>query len=85
MPNYPSITGKRLLKALLRRKYIIVKRKSGKRGKASHVVVRHPRDKTKVTVIIDTTDDLKKGTLGAIRRQLKLSKEDFFNILGKGN
>jgi predicted RNA binding protein YcfA (HicA-like mRNA interferase family) len=81
MSNYPSVTGKRLLKALLRRKYIVVKRKSGKRGKASHVVIRHPIDKTRVTVIVNTTEDLKKGTLGAIRRQLKLPKKDFIEIL----
>jgi predicted RNA binding protein YcfA (HicA-like mRNA interferase family) len=85
MSKYPSISGKRLIKALQKSKYVIVKRKRGKRGKASHVVVKHPQDNIKITVIIDTKDDLKKGTLGAIRRQLKLSREDFIKILRKGS
>ena len=81
MSDYPIITGRRLIKALSRKKYIEVKRMKGKRGKASHVVIRHPEDKTIVTVVIDTRDDLKKGTLGSIRRQLKLSREEFIEIL----
>lgn len=81
MSDYPTVTGKRLIKALLRKKYIEVKRRKGKRGKASHVSIRHPKDKTKVAVVIDTKDDLQKGTLGSIRRQLKLSRERFIEIL----
>ena len=48
----------------------------GKRGKASHTMIRHPEDKTRATVVIDTKDDLKKGTLRSIRRQLKLLREE---------
>jgi len=46
----------------------------GKRVKAFHVAIGHPKDKTRITVFIDTKDDLKKGALGSIRRQLKLSR-----------
>ncbi len=81
MSDYPSVTGKRLIKALLSNKYIEVKRMKGKRGKASHTMIRHPEDKTRATVVIDTKDDLKKGTLRSIRRQLKLSREEFIKIL----
>ena len=81
MSDTPAVTGNRLIKALLRNKYIGIKRMKGKRGKASHVVIGHPKDKTRVTVVIDTKDDLKKGTLGSIRRQLKLSREEFIEIL----
>lgn len=81
MSNYPTVTGKRLIKALLRKNYIEVKRRKGKRGKATHVSIRHPKDKISVTVIMDTNDDLMKNTLRGIKRQLKLSSEEFIEIL----
>ncbi len=75
MSEYPSVTSKKLLKELLRRGYIYC------RTKGSHVSLRHPDDPFIITVIPDVTKDLGKDLLGDIKNQLKLSREEFIEIL----
>ena len=75
MTKYPSVTGKRLLKCLLRKGYLKV------RQNGSHISLRHPTDPTIVTVIQNTSDGMVLDTLGCIKRQLKLSRQEFLGIL----
>ena len=75
MSNYPSVTGRKLIKELLRRGYIQV------RKKGSHVSIRSPKDKFVITVIPDVTEDLGKNLLGDIKKQLRLSSKNFIKIL----
>ena len=75
MSEYPSVTGKKLIKELLHRGYIRC------RTKGSHVSLRHPENLFIITVIPDVTKDLGKNLLGDIKNQLKLSREKFIEIL----
>jgi len=75
MSEYPSVTGRRLIKALIRLGYIKI------RQDGSHVSFRHPDNPKIITVIQDTIKDLKKGTLEGIKKQLKLSRKEFIEIL----
>jgi len=75
MSEYPTVTGKKLIKALTRIGYIKV------RHDGSHVSLRHPDNPLVIPVIPDIAKDLKKGLLEGIKRQLKLSREEFIEIL----
>ena len=81
MSDYPIRSGKRLLRELSNRGYIIGKKRKGKKGKGSHVFIYNPKDKTKSTVIMDTSADLKRGTLNEIKRGLGLERDEFIDIL----
>ena len=76
MSIFPKVTGKKLIKALLRFGFIKRKKKNG-----SHVFIYDPKDLTKSTTVPNSIFDLKPGTLHDIRKQLKLSEENFFKIL----
>ena len=75
MSNIPTITGKDLIKRLLKAGYIIL------RTKGSHAFLSHPKYPKRSTVVPNTPKDLPLGTLSSIRKQLKLSKEEFVNLL----
>jgi len=75
MAVYPAVTGKRLIRCLLRKGYIKI------RQKGSHITIGHPEDKTIVVVVMDTKKDMCVGTLLCIKRQLKLSKKKFLKML----
>jgi len=81
MNGYSIPSGKRLIKALLKKGYKIHKGRNGKLGKGSHISLFDPLNKLNVTVIPDTSNDLSKGLLSAIRRQLNISKKEFIIIL----
>jgi predicted RNA binding protein YcfA (HicA-like mRNA interferase family) len=81
MTKYPIISGKRLIKALLKEGYIIHKGRKGKLGKGSHISIKHPNNNKIITIVPNTSKDLTKGLLVIIRRQLNLSKEEFIKIL----
>ena len=51
------------------------------RGKGDHIFIRHPFDHVSSTVVQNISDDLEIGVLNAIRKQLKLSKEEFIDLL----
>lgn len=71
----PIITGKNLINKLLKSGYIIL------RTKGSHVFLTHTKYPKKSTVVPNTSKDLPRGTLSSIKKQLKLSKEEFINLL----
>jgi len=71
----PTVSGKRLLKSLIRNGYVKV------RQKGSHVSVRDPNDNSRFAVIVCTKEDLLPGTLDSIKRGLKLSREELLEIL----
>lgn len=75
MSGYPSVTGKKLFKELIRRGYIYC------HTRGSHKTIRHPKDKFIIGTIPQYTKDLGKDLLEDIRKQLKLSKQEFLNIL----
>jgi predicted RNA binding protein YcfA (HicA-like mRNA interferase family) len=75
MSKYPSVTGKRLIKELLRIGYIFL------RQKGSHVSIGHPKNKMIFTVVMDTSDDLCPETLNNIKKSLRLSRNEFMRIL----
>ena len=75
MSNIPTITGKDLIKRLLKAGYIIL------RTKGSHAFLSHPKYPIKSTVIKITPKDIPEGTLSSIKKQLKLSKEEFIKLL----
>lgn len=81
MNGYPITSGKRLIKALLKEGYKIHKGRKGKLGKGSHISLLNPSDKQNVTIIKNTSNDLTKGLMAAIRRQLNISREEFIRIL----
>ena len=81
MNGYPIISGKRLIRALLKEGYRIHKGEKGKLGKGSHISLFNPHNKRSVTVIPNTSNDITKGLLATIRRQLNISKEEFIRIL----
>jgi len=75
MSNMPIITGKNLINELLKSGYIIL------RTKGSHAFLTHSKYPKQSAVIPNTTKDLPLGTLSSIRKQLKLSKEEFIKLL----
>lgn len=76
MSIFPKVTGKRLIKALLRFGLEKKKKQNG-----SHVFIYDPKDLTKSTTIPNSIFDLKPGTLNDIKKQLKLPDEKFLEIL----
>ncbi len=68
----PSITRKNLLKFLEKREFYI-SRQSG-----SHIILRHPKDKSKRVTLPLHNNDLKPGTLSSILRQAGVDKKDLF-------
>lgn len=75
MSKYPSVTGKRLIKELLRVGYIFL------RQKGSHVSIGHPKDKRIFAVVMDTPDDLCPETLHNIKKSLQLTRTEIIKIL----
>jgi predicted RNA binding protein YcfA (HicA-like mRNA interferase family) len=75
MPNIPTITVKNLINKLLKSGYIIL------RTKGSHIFLTHAKYPKQSAVVPNTPKDLPVGTLSSIRRQLKLTKEEFVNLL----
>lgn len=78
-PRLPSITPRQLVKALLRKRagfYICHTTSSG-----GHVHLCHPDDESIRVDIAMHTKDLKRGTLSAIMKQTKLTREEFLALL----
>ena len=75
MSKYPSVTGKRLIKSLLRAGYISLIQKG------SHVSIGHTVNKSIFAVVMNTTDDLCSETINNIKSSLKLTRDEFMKIL----
>lgn len=75
MPKLPAISGKNLLRALVRAGYIPV------RTKGSHVFVEDRVRKLATVIPIHHNEDLGKGLFKSILKDLDLSGEDILKIL----
>ena len=75
MSNMPIVTGKNLINKLLKSGYIVL------RTKGSHAFLTHPKYPQRSTVVPNTPKDIPWGTLSSIRKQLKLTKEEFIKLL----
>ena len=73
MTKLPVISGKDVIKAMLRQGYYI----RGQEG--SHVHLRHP---TKPATTIPNHPEISRGTLKEIIKQLGLSRDEFLQLLG---
>lgn len=75
MSNIPSITGKELINKLCNAGYTILR----KRG--SHFFLTLPGHPMKSTVVQNTSKDIPIGTLLNIQRQLRLTREEFIELI----
>jgi predicted RNA binding protein YcfA (HicA-like mRNA interferase family) len=75
MSNYPTITGKDLIRKLCKAGYIV------KRTRGSHFFLTLPGHPKKSTVVKNTSKDVPQGTLLSIKKQLKISREEFINLI----
>ena len=76
MPKLPSIKTTTLLKILLKLGFLKHHQTGG------HLQLKHA-DGRRVTVPMHLGKDIKKGTLGAILKDINLTKEDFVKVLRK--
>lgn len=71
MPKLPRLSGKALLRIILKRGFVI-DRQSG-----SHIIVEHgTRKELTTTIPVHTNEDLPIGTLKKIMRDLELIADD---------
>jgi predicted RNA binding protein YcfA (HicA-like mRNA interferase family) len=71
----PTVTARQVLAALQRAGFLVV------RVKGSHHFLRHKDDPRRETVIALHPGDLPAGTVRAILKQAKLSREAFLRLL----
>ena len=74
MSRLPSVTGKDVLKALLRTGFVTV------RVKGSHHFLRHPDDRTTV-VPVHAGETMGPGLLSKILRDCELTRDEFRALL----
>ena len=74
MPKLPSISGKELCKILEKIGFEKIY------GKGSHVRFKHS-DGIRTVVPVHANEDLGKGLLGEILKQIKLSREEFLEYV----
>ncbi len=74
MSKLPSISGKECVKALEKIGFY------QKRRESSHIIMR--RDDPFAQVVVPDHDEIAKGTLGAIIRDIDLTVEEFIAFLG---
>ncbi len=77
MSNFPIITGKDLISKLCKAGYIVL------RTKGSHTFLTLPDHPEVSTVVKNTSKDIPQGTLTSIRKQLRLTREEFIKIISK--
>jgi len=71
MPKLPIVSGRKLIKAMKKLGFVIV------RQKGSHVFLQRGQD----TTVIPMHDPLKKGTLSKILKQSNVPLEELLEIL----
>ena len=77
MPKLPVVAPKKMIRALSRLGFDIY----SKRGRGSHIMMTH-RDGRK-TIVPTHSKDIPTGTLLAILKDIKISKEEFAKVLNK--
>ncbi len=75
MSNIPSVTGKDLINKLCNAGYTVT------RTKGSHFFLTLPGHPKKSTVVKNTPKDIPQGTLSSIRKQLRLTREEFISLI----
>lgn len=75
MAKLPALTAKKVIRALKRAGFI------EDRQKGSHLVLMHPKIKTRTVVPIHAGKTIKKPLLRAIIEDVKLSIEEFLRLL----
>ena len=71
MPKMPVVSGRKLIKALVRLGFIVV------RQKGSHVFLQRGKD----AVVVPLHDEIKKATLARILKQINISTEELLDKL----
>ncbi|MEK7132600.1 MAG: type II toxin-antitoxin system HicA family toxin [Patescibacteria group bacterium] len=77
MSILPVLSAAKILQALLRGGYVIV------RQVGSHLHLKHPKDSRILVTVARHSRDVTRKTLASIMRQAKLSTQDFLKLLGK--
>ena len=75
MPKLPILSGKEMLKILLKMGYEHI------RTRGSHAILTKMTDKGKVTLPVPLHQELAKGTLRSIMNQVDLSLEDLLRLI----
>ena len=75
MSILPVLTAAKILKALLRGGFVIV------RQVGSHVQLKHPKSPQTLVTVAKHNRDIIRSTLASILKQAKLSAEDFLKLL----
>jgi predicted RNA binding protein YcfA (HicA-like mRNA interferase family) len=75
MSRMPRVTARRMLAALQRAGFVVI------RSKGSHRFLQHRTDATRRTVIAVHSGDVPEGTVRDILKQAKLSVEEFVALL----
>ncbi len=75
MPKLPVLSGKELIKILLKLGYEHV------RTRGSHIILVKQTEKGKKTIPVPNHKELAKGTLKAIMSQADLNLDDLLNLL----
>ena len=75
MPKLPSLTAKKIIRALKKAGFI------EDRQKGSHLILIHPKTKTRTVIPIHTGKTIKKPLVRAIIDDAKLSTEEFIKLL----
>ena len=75
MPKLPIVSGKEVMKALLRIGYTHV------RTSGSHAILNKQTETGKITIPVPLHRELAKGTLKSIMRQAELKVEDLMQLL----
>ena len=77
MSILPILTAAKILQALLRGGYRIV------RQVGSHLHLKHPKDPRILVTVARHSRDVTRSTLASILKQAKLSVDEFLKLLGK--
>ena len=75
--GFPAISGNELIKVLTKK---CVCKEAGKRTHGV-AITRNDGDRTRIAIVPTKDDSLPKGTLGAILREIGISKDDLKEFL----
>jgi predicted RNA binding protein YcfA (HicA-like mRNA interferase family) len=75
MSDLPSVTAREMIAALQRAGFLIIRSKGG------HQLLRHPQDPIRTTTVSMHPGDLPPGTVRAILKQARLSRQEFLDLL----
>jgi predicted RNA binding protein YcfA (HicA-like mRNA interferase family) len=71
----PAVTPKQTIRALQKAGFFI------RRQRGSHVYLQHRDDPTRLTIVPMHSRDIAPGTLRAILKQTRLSREEFLELV----